>query len=286
GSVAPGAATTLGGVATATISSTLAGTALVTATAAGASATTLVTFTAGAPASIALTATPNLILANGISQSVVVAQVTDAFGNPVPGVPVLFLAGIGSFSPNSGTTDAAGRVTVTLTSTVPGPEMVYGVMGSLSGGVMVTYTQPPAPDTGLGGNLTTVTNTLGVVRKGDIITYTVVITNSGSGVVNNILLYAPIPSGTTYVAGSATGGGYFGSLAFSPLATLAGVVWSGSLAPGESHTLSYAVQAQILEGQITNEPKVFVDNVDTGIVLSSIVEVEALRIYLPIVAKP
>lgn len=286
GSVAPGAATTLGGVATATISSTRAGTALVTATAAGASATTLVTFTAGAPASIALTATPNLILANGISQSVVVAQVTDAFGNPVPGVPVLFLAGIGSFSPNSGTTDAAGRVTVTLTSTVPGPEMVYGVMGSLSGGVMVTYTQPPAPDTGLGGNLTTVTNTLGVVRKGDIITYTVVITNSGSGVVNNILLYAPIPSGTTYVAGSATGGGYFGSLAFSPLATLAGVVWSGSLAPGESHTLSYAVQAQILEGQITNEPKVFVDNVDTGIVLSSIVEVEALRIYLPIVAKP
>ncbi len=286
GSVAPATATTLGGVATATVSSTLAGTALVTATAVGVDATALVTFTVGAPASLALTATPNLILANGISQSVVVAQVTDAFGNPVPGVPVLFLAGIGNFSPNSGTTDATGRVTVTLTSTVPGSEMVYGTAGSLSGGAMVTYVQPPAPDTGLGGNLTTVTNTLGVVRKGDIITYTVVITNNGSGVVNNILLYAPIPSGTTYVAGSATGGSYFGSLALGPLATLAGVVWSGSLAPGESHVLIYAVRAQILEGRITNEPKVFVDNVDTGIVLSSIVDVEALRIYLPIAAKP
>ncbi len=101
----------------------------------------------------------------------------------------------------------------------------------------------------LGGNLTTVTNTLGVVRKGDIITYTVVITNNGSSAVNNILLYAPIPSGTTYVAGSATGGSYFGSLALGPLATLAGVVWSGSLAPGESHTLIYAVRAQISDHQ-------------------------------------
>ncbi len=286
GSVAPVAATTLGGVATATVSSTLVGTALVTATASGTSATALVTFTAGAPASIVLTATPNLILANGISQSIVVAQVTDAFGNPVPGAQVLFLTGIGNLSPNSGTTDATGRVTVTLTSTVPGSQVVYGVTGSLNGSVMVTYVQPPAPSTGLVGHLTAVTSTLGIVRKGDIITYVVVITNNGSGGVNNILLYAPIPSGTTYVVGSATGGGYFGSLAVGPLATLAGVVWSGSLAPGESHTLVYAVQAQILEGQITNEPKVLVDNVDTGIVLTSRVEVEALRIYLPIVQRP
>ncbi len=285
GNVSPLSASTVNGVATAMVSSTIAGVATITATVADVSATAPVTFMPGAPASIALAATPSVIVANGISQSVVVATVTDQYSNPVPGVSVSFLAGIGVFSPNSGTTDASGRVTVTLTSTVPGGETIYAVAGSASGSAAVTYAQPPAPETGLGGSLATVTQTLGAVRKGDVITYMVVVTNSGSGAVNNILLFAPIPSGTTFIPGSASGGSYFGSLGFGPFAALAGVIWNGNLAPGASHMLSYAVQVQILEGQIVNQPKVYVNNEDTGIDLSSTVDVEPRRVYLPIVLR-
>jgi folate-dependent phosphoribosylglycinamide formyltransferase PurN len=72
---------------------------------------------------------------------------------------------------------------------------------------------------------------------------------------------------------------------FGPQAALNAVTWSGNLAAGASHTLSYVVQAQILEGQVVNQPKVFVDNADTGIDLSSTVDVIAYKIYLPIVRR-
>jgi tRNA C32,U32 (ribose-2'-O)-methylase TrmJ len=42
---------------------------------------------------------------------------------------------------------------------------------------------------------------------------------------------------------------------------------------------------QILEGQVVNQPKVFVDNADTGMNLSSAVDVVAYKIYVPIVRR-
>ena len=173
----------------------------------------------------------------------------------------------------------------TLTSLNPGAEMVYAVSGSTNAGASVNYVQPPAPSAPLVGSLGTVTQTSAAVRKGDRITYTIALTNTGSGALNNILLFAPIPTGTTFIPGSVTGGAYFGPLSLGPLAALAGVVWNGNLAAGASHTMVYAVQVQILEGQITNQPQVYVDNQDTGINLSSTVDVEPLRVYLPIVRR-
>jgi predicted extracellular nuclease len=103
GTLSGSSATTVNGVATVTLSSTLPGVAVVTATVGSLSATRLVTFTTGPAAQLLLTATPALIFANGISQSTVLATVRDAFGNPVPNALVNFLAGIGQFSPASGT---------------------------------------------------------------------------------------------------------------------------------------------------------------------------------------
>jgi len=294
GSVSPVSATTVNGVATATLSSTVAGVATVTATVGNLSATRLVTFTVGPAAQLLLTATPPVIFSNGISQSQVVATVLDAFGNPIAGAPVQFLAGIGQFSPTSGTTGLNGQVIVTLTSLFPTTENVFATVGTLVAQTPVTYQLPPTSQLGLNGNLTTVTQTLGVVRKNGLITYTVTITNAGNGTVNNILLVAPIPSGTTYVAGSASGGNFSGlnlnlsmdADTFGPQAVQSAVVWSGNLAPGAAHTLSYVVQVLILEGQIVNQPQVYVNNQNTGINLSSTVQVEARKAYLPIVRRP
>jgi uncharacterized repeat protein (TIGR01451 family) len=291
GALSSNSTTTVNGVATATLSSTVAGVAVVTAAVGSLSATRLVTFTAGPAAQLMLTATPAIIFANGISQSTVVATVRDAFGNPVFGALVNFLAGIGQFSATSGSSGPNGQVMVTLTSLVPATENIFAVVGTLVVQTPVTYQLLPTSQLGLIGNLTAVTQTLGVVRKNDLITYTIRITNTGSGVVNNILLVAPIPSGTTYVAGSASGGNFSGlSLMgmgdmLDPQAVQSAVVWSGSLGPGASHALSYTVQVLILEGQIVNQPRVYVDNQNTDINLSSIVQVEARKMYMPIVRR-
>jgi uncharacterized repeat protein (TIGR01451 family) len=291
GTLSGSSATTVNGVATVTLSSTLPGVAVVTATVGSVSVTRLVTFTTGPAAQLLLTATPAIIFSNGISQSTVVATVRDAFGNPVSGATVTFLAGIGQFSPTSGASGPDGQVTVTLTSLVPGSENIFALVGTLVAQRPVTYQLPPTSQLGLNGNLAAVTQTLGAVRKNDLITYTVRITNTGSGVVNNILLVAPIPSGTTYVAGSASGGNFSGlnlmgmDEVFGPQAVQNAVVWSGSLGPGAAHTLSYVVQVLILEGQIVNQPRVYVNNEDTGINLSSTVQVEARKAYMPIVRR-
>jgi parallel beta-helix repeat protein len=298
GSVSPVTATTVGSVATATLSSTISGVATVTATVGSLSTTVQVTFTPGAPFTFTFTLTPTVIVANGISQSLATATVVDQFGNPVSGVTVNFLAGIGTFSPASGATNASGQITATLTSLTPAIENVFAVVSGLGfRSAQATYVNPPASSAPLTSTLQTVTQTLGVVRKGGLITYTLTVTNTGAGQINNVLLFAPIPSGTTYVAGSASGGNFSGSFAmlltgqelgegrFGPQAALNAVTWSGNLAAGAAHTLSYVVQVQILEGQVVNQPKVFVDNADTGMNLSSAVDVVAYKIYMPIVRR-
>jgi adhesin/invasin len=299
GTLSSGAATTSSGSATVTLSSIVArrgygdrhGRHSL-------SATVQVTFTPGAPFTFTFTLTPTVIVANGISQSVGTATVVDQYGNPVGGVTVNFLAGIGTFSPASGATNASGQITATLTSLTPAIENVFAVVSGLGfRSAQATYVNPPASSAPLTSTLQTVTQTLGVLRKGGLITYTLVVTNNGPGQVNNVLIYAPIPSGTTYVAGSASGGNFSGSFAmlltgqelgegrFGPQAALNAVTWSGNLAAGAAHTLSYVVQVQILEGQVVNQPKVFVDNADTGMNLSSAVDVVAYKLYVPIVRR-
>jgi adhesin/invasin len=298
GNLAPATATTIGGVATATLSSTIAGVATVTATAGSVSATIPVTFTPGAPFTFTFSLTPTVIVANGISQSLGTVTVVDQYGNPVSGVTVTFLRAVGVFSPASGTTNASGQITTVLTSLASAIENVFAVVSGVGfHGIQVTYVSPPADSASLTSTLQTITQTLGAVRKGDLITYTVTITNTGAAQVDNVLIYAPIPNGTTYIAGSANGGSFSNMFAMllsgqeidegplGPQAMLSAVTWLGNLPGGASHTLSYAVQVQILEGQIVNQFKVFVNNADTGMNLSSAVDVVAYKIYIPAVER-
>jgi uncharacterized repeat protein (TIGR01451 family) len=276
GNVSPVTATTVGGVATATLSSTISGVATVTAAVGSLSATALVTFTPGAPFTFTFTLTPAVIVANGVSQSVGTATVVDQYGNPVSGVSVNFLAAMGAFSPTSSATNASGQVTATLTSLIPAAEYVSATVSGVGvRSALATYVNPPASSAPLTATLRAVPHASGVVRKGDLITYTVTITNNGPGQVNNVSIIAPIPISTTYVAGSANGCYIGGSIA----------TWMGNLPSNASHTLSYVVQVQILEGQVVKQPTVLVDGADTGIALSSTVNVVAYKAYLPTVRR-
>jgi len=45
------------------------------------------------------------------------------------------------------------------------------------------------------------------------------------------------------------------------------------------------VQVQIMEGQVVNQFKVFVNNADTGMNLSGVVDVVAYKVYIPAIQR-
>ena len=74
-----------------------------------------VTIGGAATAAISLTATPSTVPAQGGTVTVV-ASVTDADGNRLPGVPVSFSVSAGSLGATSVLTDATGQATTTVTT--------------------------------------------------------------------------------------------------------------------------------------------------------------------------
>jgi adhesin/invasin len=164
GSISPAFATTVNGVATATLSSTVAGVATVTATVGSLSATAQVTFTPDVPANVALVAVPSTLLVG--NSSTLTATVTDQFGNVVAdGTLVSFTTSLGNVSPVTATT-VNGVATATLSSTVAGVATVTATVGSLSATAQVTFVVPTsvtlvaAPSTLQVGSLSTLTATV------------------------------------------------------------------------------------------------------------------------------
>lgn len=119
---------------------------VVTATAGSAFTTTTVSFTApGAPTSLDVVAAPASIPA-GTGAAVVTATVYDCRPGPVPNQVVDFAASLGRL-PGSGTTDASGVVTVTLTAgAVVGTAYITATTDDLSDATAVVI-EPGSPAT-------------------------------------------------------------------------------------------------------------------------------------------
>ncbi|OCT12719.1 hypothetical protein A8709_28290 [Paenibacillus pectinilyticus] len=138
---------------------------------------------------------PNSVFVNGVPQPGV---------DPATGI-------------NAGTIPAGGSVNVQVTLSVtvdalPSPQL-------LSNQATANYTYSPPDGRQLSGtvnsnvlvipvsapnvNVVKSSNVIDAI-VGDIITYTVVVTNSGIETVNNVVLTDPIPTGTTFVTGSVT----------------------------------------------------------------------------------
>jgi uncharacterized repeat protein (TIGR01451 family) len=201
----------------------------------------------------------------------------------------------GTLSINSGTTDASGKITATLTAPLSAETgTVFAVVSAINTSTNVTFVQQ-LTDT-VNFNLSALSQSSSAVVSKDLITYTFTVTNSGPGNASNVLMVAPIPNGSSYVAGSAVGGVPFGGSLMmllsgqdivspaSPVATTA-VIWQGNIPANSSHTIAYTVRADIIEGVITNTSKVYLDNVEGG-AFTVVANVQpAARVFLPTVRR-
>ncbi|WP_167458071.1 Ig-like domain-containing protein [Rahnella woolbedingensis] len=114
------------------VTSTIAGDSVITATINGSHQSVTLSFEAdGNTAQIAggsLEMITNDALANGIATNSVRATVTDASGNPVPDQLVSFSGNNNVLIAANGTTDSAGKVTVTLTSKTAGTSVIVATV--------------------------------------------------------------------------------------------------------------------------------------------------------------
>jgi uncharacterized repeat protein (TIGR01451 family) len=247
------------------------------------------------PTTLTLSVTPNTLFANGTATATAVATVRDQYNVPMIGQTIALLASQGTFSPNIGTADLSGMVTGTLTAPLDaGTGTVLVVAGPVGNSATITFIQQ-LTDT-VNFNLSALSQSSSTVVSKGLITYTFTVTNGGPGNASNVLMVAPIPSGSSYIAGSASGGAPFGGSLMmllsgqevagpaSPAATTA-IVWQGNIPANGSHTIAYTVRADILEGVITNTSKVYLDNAEGGsfTVIANVQPVA--RAFLPVVRQ-
>jgi len=154
-----------------------------------------------------------------------------------------------------------------------GTGTVSALAGIKTATAPVTFTQSATTYNLLSGSVLTETPT--VTRKNGIITYTFTVSNTGNGDASNVLIVGSIPSGTTYLSGSANGGSPTGGLLAAvvarqfaapdgPAATTA-IAWSGNIPAHGSHTIKYSIKVDILEGIINNTSHVYVNNTEVGV---------------------
>ncbi len=135
--------TTTNGVATSSISSTLAGTAVITAASGTASDTAAVVFTPGAPFTVTLQANPASRPVG--STSVLTATVVDQYNNPVANATtVTFTSNLGTVLSPRTTTN--GVATSSISSTLAGTAVITAASGTASDTASVVFT-PGAPFT-------------------------------------------------------------------------------------------------------------------------------------------
>ncbi len=103
------------------------------------SATQLV-FEAGLPADVAISADPDVAIADGESEFHIEAEVKDRMGNPVPGRPITFESDLGSLVPEAiRTTDGHGRADLRMTSRVAGRAHVTATCDKAEGALDIEF---------------------------------------------------------------------------------------------------------------------------------------------------
>lgn len=123
------------------------------------------------------------------------------------------------------------QATATFTFTPPDGRLLSG--SALSNTLIIPVSSP---------DVTAVKSTPAIdAVVGDIITYTIVVTNNGIVPVNNVVLVDPIPAGSQFVVGSISVDGVF-----RPGANPAAGIVIGTIAAGASTTVTFQVQVIVI----------------------------------------
>jgi uncharacterized repeat protein (TIGR01451 family) len=171
---------------------------------------------------------PNSVLVNGVPQpgadpTAGINVGTVASGATVT-VSVSLQVTVATLPPSQQLVNQAGA---TFTFTPPDGRLLTG--SSLSNTLVIPVSSP---------DVTAVKSTPVIdAVVGDIITYTIVVTNNGIAPVNNVVVIDPIPAGSQFVTGSVTVDGIA-----RPGANPGSGVVIGSIAPGDSVTVTFQVQ--------------------------------------------
>ncbi len=169
------------GIATATLTNTVAGTSNVVATIDTVNANIDTTFVAGAVATITLTTPVNGAVADGANSNSVQAVVSDSGGNPVTGAAVVFSSANATAQITTviGTTGVDGIATATLTNTVAGTSNVVATIGSITNNIDTAFVA------GAVATITLTTPVNGAVADGaNSNSVQAVVTDSGGNPVN------------------------------------------------------------------------------------------------------
>ncbi|MCS3490670.1 Ig-like domain-containing protein [Enterobacter sp. SLBN-59] len=143
--------------------------------------------------------------ANGTDANAVQAKVTDAKGNPVPGVKVTFSAGNGAAitAVSDGATDGNGLATATLTNTKAGVTTVSATIGDSSQTVNTTFKADSGTATISAGNLTVTTDN---AKANGTATNAVkaIVTDASGNLVSGVAVTFTATNGATITTASAT----------------------------------------------------------------------------------
>jgi hypothetical protein len=221
------------------------GTYSVTAHASGVAVPVAFTLTNLVPA-VTITATPDLLWANGISNSLVTVRLMSA-GQPVVGYTVTVSAQGGQLSPGTPfttQTDANGYITTTYTvSNTPGTGIVTTTLTPAPAISETAHITLIAPPTTLVGELTS--------KFGSDITYTWVVTNVGTFPLFHVTITSEVPANTHVVTGSVVGGILVGMNVVSTTETLT---------VGEVISITYAVHVDRFSSPIVAHATAVGDN--------------------------
>ncbi|WJH29824.1 hypothetical protein N6H13_03435 [Paenibacillus sp. CC-CFT742] len=175
---------------------------------------------------------PNSVLINGVPQPGANPETGIAVGTIPPGgsvnVTVTLEVTVDSLPQNQRLTNQA------VANYTFSPPDGRQLTGTVSSNVLVIPVSAP--------NVTVVKSTDAIdAVVGDVITYTVVVTNAGIEVVNNVVMVDPVPVGTVFVPGSVTVDGVA-----RPTGNPNTGITLGSIAAGASVTVTFRVEVVVI----------------------------------------
>ncbi|MBN1221348.1 MAG: DUF11 domain-containing protein [Anaerolineae bacterium] len=127
-----------------------------------------------------------------------------------PTPPPLFLTESSALWASLGPNNSASLVIrVNVTSTIPAGTVITNTALAFGVGTDVVTTEPVTHVIVSPVLVITKTDNVTTVQPGDLLTYTLTISNEGNAVATGLVLTDAVPTGTTYVTGSASDGGVY-----------------------------------------------------------------------------